>query len=204
MTSTLQRQHNPHRSPRRARAGKARQGTRRDSRRGVRRSRRARPPLHQDGHFRATTDRGGRPCAAVGVAIKNRVGARHRVSGYGQDLGEHGDRPQRDARPMGLDERSRYSFLGVGLGHRLDRGGVEALAQLHPPHLSPIFWARTRISATRSCGSIPIRNGTRAIWGNLCTTCCSRCCSSGASRCTTWISRRSGPGRSRGRRCVRT
>ena len=36
------------------------------------------------------------------------------------------------------------------------------------------------------------------------TTCCLRCCSSGAWRCTTWISRPFEPARSRGRRCVRT
>ena len=61
--------------------------------------------------------------------------AGHRVSRHGQDPGEHGDRPQRHARPMGLDERSRYPFLGLGLGHRVQRGVMEALAQLHPPHL---------------------------------------------------------------------
>ena len=75
------------------------------------------------------------PGAAVGVALEDRVGAGHRVSRHGQDPGEHGDRPQRHARPVGLDERSRYPFLGVGLGHRVQRGVMEALAQLHPPHV---------------------------------------------------------------------
>ena len=53
----------------------------------------------------------------------------------GEDPREHGDRPQRPARPVGLDERSRDPLLDLGLGHRLARLGVEALPQLRPPHL---------------------------------------------------------------------
>ena len=53
----------------------------------------------------------------------------------GQDPREHGDRPQRHARPVGLDERSPDLLLDVGLGLRVDRRGVEALPQLRPPHL---------------------------------------------------------------------
>ena len=53
----------------------------------------------------------------------------------GQDPREHGDRPQRHARPVGLDERPADPLLDLGLGHGLDRRGVEALPQLRPPHL---------------------------------------------------------------------
>ena len=53
----------------------------------------------------------------------------------GEDPREHGDRPQRHARPVGLDEQPRDPLLDLGLGHRVDEGGVEALPQLRPPHL---------------------------------------------------------------------
>ena len=53
----------------------------------------------------------------------------------GEDPREHGDRPQRHARPVGLDEQPRDPLLDLGLGHGLDQGGVEALPQLRPPHL---------------------------------------------------------------------
>ena len=59
----------------------------------------------------------------------------HRDAGPGQDHREHGDRPQRHARPVGLDERSRDSLLDVGVGHER---GVQALAvhpQLHAPQV---------------------------------------------------------------------
>ncbi len=52
-----------------------------------------------------------------------------------EDPREHGDRPQRHARPVGLDERSGNPLLGVGLGHRVHRQLVEALPQLRAPHV---------------------------------------------------------------------
>ena len=67
--------------------------------------------------------------------VQARLGARdHRPVG-GQDHREHGDRPQRHARPVGLDERPLHPLLDLGLGHRLARLGVEALPQLRPPHV---------------------------------------------------------------------
>ncbi len=63
------------------------------------------------------------------------VVGRHRDAGRGQDHREHGDRPQRHARPVGLDERSRDSLLDVGVGHERV---VQALAlhpQLHAPQV---------------------------------------------------------------------
>ena len=84
--------------------------------------------LHPPHHRRPARPRGRRPAdagrrlAALGV-----VGG-HRDTGRGQDHREHGDRPQRHARPVGLDERSRDSLLDVGVGHERR---VQALA-LHP------------------------------------------------------------------------
>ena len=53
----------------------------------------------------------------------------------GQDPREHGDRPQRPARAVGLDERSADPLLDLGLGHGLDCRGLEALPQLRPSHV---------------------------------------------------------------------
>ena len=52
---------------------------------------------------------------------------RHRGALDGEDPREHGDRAQRPARPVGLDERPPDQLLDLGLGHRLDRRGLEAL-----------------------------------------------------------------------------
>ena len=51
----------------------------------------------------------------------------------GQDPREHGDRPQRHARPVGLDERPGDPLQHLGVGHRPARRAVEALAQLRAP-----------------------------------------------------------------------
>ena len=53
--------------------------------------------------------------------------------GAGQDPREHGDRPQRHARPVGLDERPRDPLQQLGVGHRAAGRAVEALAQLRAP-----------------------------------------------------------------------
>ncbi len=57
-----------------------------------------------------------------------------------EDSREHGDRPQRHARSVGLDERSGDPFVRVGLGHRVDGPVVEALAQLRPSHVHEHSW----------------------------------------------------------------
>ena len=75
------------------------------------------------------------PGAAARLALPAGVDRRHDDAVAGQDPREHGDRPQRDARPVGLDERSPDQLLHLGLGHRLDARGVEALPQLRPPHV---------------------------------------------------------------------
>ena len=61
------------------------------------------------------------------------LGRRRRHARGRQDPREHGDRPQRHARPVGLDERPRDPLQQLGVGHRPAGRAVEALAQLHPP-----------------------------------------------------------------------
>ena len=63
------------------------------------------------------------------------LGRRDRDALAGQDPREHGDRPQRHARPVGLDERPADPLVDVGLGLGVDARGVEALPQLRAPHV---------------------------------------------------------------------
>ncbi len=124
------------------------------------------------------------------------VGRRDRRAVAGEDPREHGDRPQRDARPVGLDERSRDPLLDVGLGHRLvapRRGSTPTTTSTTPTRTSS---ARTATSATRSCGSTRTSSGTRSTSRSRSTTSCWRRCSSGAWRSTTSTSRRSARARS--------
>ena len=60
---------------------------------------------------------------------------RHRDAGRGQDHREHGDRPQRHARPVGLDERSRDPLLDVGVGHERRVQALAVHPQLHAPQV---------------------------------------------------------------------
>ena len=76
-----------------------------------------------------------RPCAAPVLTPSARMGRRDHGELAGEDPREHGDRPQRHARAVGLDERSLHPLLELGLGHGVDGGGVEALPQLRPPHV---------------------------------------------------------------------
>ena len=75
------------------------------------------------------------PGAAARLAPPAGVDRRHHDAVAGEDPREHGDRPQRDARPVGLDERSPDQLLHLGLGLRVHARGVEALPQLRPPHV---------------------------------------------------------------------
>ena len=61
--------------------------------------------------------------------------ARHRRPLDRQDPREHGDRPQRHARPVGLDARPEDPLHHLGVGQRVAVGAVEALAQRAAPHL---------------------------------------------------------------------
>ena len=113
----------------------ARKRVRRDSRRGLAdlgdRDRRYIESMIEM-HRRLARDG---PRAADRLALQAGLGRRDRHALGGQDPREHGDRPQRPARPVGLDERPADPLLHVGLGHGVDRRGVEALPQLRPPHL---------------------------------------------------------------------
>ena len=141
----------------------ARPRVRRDPRRGLRRARRARPPLHHEHDRDAPPARRARRASLL-LASRYRpawiAGTADAVAG--QDPREHGDRPQRHARPVGLDERPRDQLLDLGLGHRLDaprRGSTPTTTSTTRTRTSA---ARTATSATRSCGSTRTRSGTRS------------------------------------------
>ena len=92
----------------------------------------------------------------------------------------------------------------LGLGHRVDRRGVEALPQLRPPHLHQHPRQGQATSATRSCGSTRTRSGTRSTslqpFYNLRAGGALRV---GRRRSTTSTSRRSARARSPRSRCKR-
>ena len=69
------------------------------------------------------------------LAQQAAVAGGHRSAVAREDPREHGDRPQRDARAVGLDERPRHQLPELGLGHRLAGRGVAALTQLRAPHV---------------------------------------------------------------------
>ena len=114
----------------------------------------------------------------------------------GQDPREHGDRPQRDARPVGLDERPADQLVHLGLGLRLDAGGLEALPQLRAPHVHqhPRQGQRPRLRDHANRPAPEVESDLPA--SSRSTTSCWRRSSSGASRSTTSTWRRSGRGRS--------
>ena len=100
--------------------------------RGV--ARRRRRGVHQpDDHASsaASPPPAGSRCSPASGSPRSGAGAGH--ARRGQDPGEHGDRPQRHARPVGLDERPRDPLQQLGVGHRPAGRAVEALAQLRPP-----------------------------------------------------------------------
>ena len=123
--------HPPHRGGGRADRPRARRDPRRD--RGV--ARRRRRGVHQPDDqdpARPGRRRPGRRCFAAATRSPRGRSAR-RMLGAGQDPREHGDRPQRHARPVGLDERPGDPLQQLGVGHRAAGRAVEALAQLRAP-----------------------------------------------------------------------
>ncbi len=113
----------------------ARPRVRRDPRRGLRRPRRARLALHPQHDQAAPPTRARRSRDAARLALQAAVAGWHGSAVAGQDPREHGDRSQRDARPVGLDERPRHQLPELGLGHRLTGRRVAALTQLRASHL---------------------------------------------------------------------
>ena len=116
----------------------------------------------------------------------------------GEDPREHGDRPQRHARPVGLDERPQHPLVGLGLGHGLARVRVEALPQLRPPHLHEHRrqgqGRRLRDHARGSAAGL--EPGLPA--SSRSTTCCWPASSSGGWPSTTSTSTRSARGKAQG------
>ena len=138
--------------------------------------------------------------AAVRLALPAGLGRRDRDALAGQDPREHGDRPQRHARPVGLDERPPDPLLDLGLGHRLDRRGLEALPQLRPPHLHehPRQGPRPRLRDHADRPAPEVAPGLPR--SSRSTTSCWPRSSSGASPATTSTSRRSEGREVQGRR----
>ena len=62
----------------------------------------------------------GQPRRAARHRAPARLGGRHRRPVGRQDPGEHGDRPQRHARPVGLDARPEDPLDDLGVGQRVD------------------------------------------------------------------------------------
>ena len=93
--------------------------------------RRALHPQRDQGPARA---RDPRPSAARGRLAAARVAGRRRRAVAVEDPRQHGDRPQRDARPVRLDARPGARLKAVRVGHRMPRRPVAPLAQLHAPH----------------------------------------------------------------------
>ena len=91
--------------------------------------------LHPSHHRRAARSRDGGPTDAGRQLAPIGVVGGHRDTGRLQDHREHGDRPQRHARPVGLDERSRDSLLDVGVGHERVVQALAVHPQLHAPQV---------------------------------------------------------------------
>ena len=89
----------------------------------------------------------GRACSSA-AAGRSRLDRRDRGAGLRQERREHGDRPQRRPRPMGLDERPGDPLQHVGVGHGRGLVAVEVLAQLPPPRVQQCASAWTTISAS--------------------------------------------------------
>ena len=84
--------------------------------------------------FQRTARRRGAPGHRL-QPVPDRLGRRHRRAGLREVRREHGDRPQRRPRSMGLDERPGDPLDHVGVGHGRDLVAVEVLAQLPPPRV---------------------------------------------------------------------
>ena len=134
-----------------------------------RRARRGGRGVHPRHRQEAAPVRGRRPRADVppaGLAAGRRRAERL------QDPRQHGDRPQRHARPVRLDGRPRPELADVRVGQRLPQRPVEVLATTTSTTPSPTSSARTATSATASCGWTRTRSGTRTTWATRSTRSC--------------------------------
>ncbi len=135
---------------------RADRGTRRRARRVARardgRPRRAGPGLHPQAHQDPARTGDLRTGAAVReLPAAGLAGGRGRPVAV-EDPRQHGDRPQRDARPVRLDRRPGSVQQRLRVGHRLPRRPVAPLPQLHPPHLHEHPRQGPRHRLRRSCG----------------------------------------------------
>ena len=82
----------------------------------------------------------------------------------GQGAGQHGDRPQRHARPVGLDARPRDPLVANGSGTRPPRRRPGSARTTSSTTRTRTSSAGTATSATRRCASPPSSHGTRSTW----------------------------------------
>ena len=113
------------------------------------------------------------------------MAARHRLPGRREDPRQHGDRPQRPARPVGLDARPEDPLEHLGLGPRLAARSSGSAPTTCSTTRTRTSSARTTTSATGSCASTRTSPGSRATSCSRCGTSSTRASSSTASRCTT-------------------
>jgi ferredoxin-NADP reductase len=76
-----------------------------------------RDAVHPQGHRHPAQARARQPRRAAVLAAPAGLAGRHRRPLRGQDPREHGDRPQRPARPVGLDARPEDPLHHLGVGH---------------------------------------------------------------------------------------
>ena len=153
MTAIQKKAEQPDRPPDPRGHRAARRRARRDPPGGPRLARRRRRGVHPQGDRQPALPRARLPRRAAVLAVPARVGRRHRRPRGRQDPREHGDRPQRPARPVGLDARPEDPLDDLGVGQRHPGRAVEALRTTSCTTPTPTSSARTTTSATASCAS---------------------------------------------------
>ncbi|CAA9286946.1 MAG: Linoleoyl-CoA desaturase, partial [uncultured Corynebacteriales bacterium] len=103
--------------------------------RGGRQPRRAGRRLHPAGHRGPAGAGAVQPAGPARVDVPAGLAGRHDRPVDRQDPGEHGDRPQRHARPVGLDARPGDPLHHLGVGQRHPGRAVEAQPQRAAPRV---------------------------------------------------------------------
>ena len=115
--------------------------------------RRARRPLHPQGHPAAARACRRRPNRVVRQPEQVRVDGGHRHARRGQDHREHGTRAQHHPRSVGLDERPGDPLHRVGVGHHVADACIGRSRTTSSTTSTPTSSGWTTTSATASCGS---------------------------------------------------